>query len=451
MNSLIYDICVVGSGPGGFSAAISAKKAAPNARVLIVDRSGHLGGMAASGIPFLGFLDRQRRKIVGGFSDGLIDRLVAIGASRGVRFDPKHLSVSVVKPDLLKIAIADWCDELGIDILLHSELCGAETANGLMRAATFVCSGNFTRVEAKTFIDATGDGTLGFLAGAAYEKGRGPEGKVQPPTVIYTIQNVDKPRFIDYLEHSDRASLTAEYMREDDNYCVVCLNSLWHQLSPRGEWPIQIWAFICVNSLNDGEVFVNGPRMPKTDPTDAASVTKAELLGQKQAFSFTEMLRRYVPGFERCHISHVNDHIGVRETRRLMGLKKLVVNEAKESIIPSDSIALAGYPIDIHSSDDNTSVMVPLDKPFGIPYGCLVSRTFPNLLLSGRCISVDPDVFGSTRVMATCFAIGEAAGIAAALSYEQNCLPNEISVDEVRAKLHENGAILDEADITETL
>jgi len=437
-----YDICVVGAGPGGFMAALAAKKTNPEASVLLVERSGHLGGMAASGIPFLGFLDKQQRKIIGGLSDTLIERLVEKGGSRGIRHDPHHVSISVATPDVVKIAIGELCEEAGVDVLLHCELCDATSENGRVTSATFVCCGNKTRIEAEIFIDATGDGTLAYLSGAEVEKGRGAEGKVQPPSCIYTIQNVDKERIISYLEKKGAPSVSPEYMRADPNYCVVCLNDLWQELNPIGQWPMQIWAFICVNSLNKGEVFVNGPRMPKTDPTDPISMTRSELLGQRQAFQFTEVLRKHVAGFEDCFISHINDSLGVRETRRIMGRKLLCVDEVKNGETPADTIALAGYPIDIHSSDDNTSIMIRMDKPFGVPYGCLVSRSFDNLMMCGKHISVDPDVFGATRVMATCFALGQAAGTAAAMALREGVHPAALNVQDLQAQLEKDGAIL---------
>ena len=134
--------------------------------------------------------------------------------------------------------------------------------------------------------------------------------------------------------------------------------------------------------------------------------------------------------------------MGIRETRRIVGrkiLKKDVLNEGK---IAEDTIALAAYNIDIHHGNDVGIELKGVDRAFGIPYGCLLSKDIEGLIMSGRCISVDSFIFGSTRVMGTCMAIGEAAGTSAGLVIKNGCSPSEVSVEELRNQLLKNGAIL---------
>jgi hypothetical protein len=439
--SYSYDVAVIGSGPGGFSAAIAAAR--NGAKVLLLERNGHLGGMMSTGLCFLGYLDRLGRPVVGGFATEWADRLTKIGAALGVRKCPKHYSMMVVKPDFCKILASDLCEENKVDVLMHSYLIDAAIENGKIAKAIFRCAGNSIEVDAKIFIDATGDGTLAYLAGAAYEKGN-EKGEMQPPSILYAIGGVDHEKFFAWLEKhpEEMGEYTLEYLRESPNWCFVTLGNLFKKLQPKGEWPIAIWAFLCINSLNPGQVVVNGPRMPRTDATDPRDLTKAERKGVRQTVAFTEMLRKHVGGFEQCYISHINDSICIRETRRIVGKKKLTLKEALAGSIPDDSIALAAYFIDIHSSKDFTSQGHRLENPYGIPYLCLVSQTHDNLMMAGRCISVDNIVFGSTRVMATCMAGGEAAGVGAALAIRNRCNPADVDTNAVRQILRQRGAIL---------
>ena len=205
---------------------------------------------------------------------------------------------------------------------------------------------------------------------------------------------------------------------------------------------MDIWSMICINRLNDFEVAVNGPRMSATDATDPISVTKAEINGQKQAFQFMDILHEYVGGFEKAYISRINDSIAVRETRRVVGLKTLTADDVLSGRVGDDTIALGSYPVDIHGSKDFTSTYQPFEEPYGIPYLCTVSASIRNLMMCGRCISVDSQAFGSTRVMGTCFAVGEGVGIGAALAVQKNITPAEVDVAEIRKRLLEHGAIL---------
>lgn len=178
-------------------------------------------------------------------------------------------------------------------------------------------------------------------------------------------------------------------------FVLVTLQKLWAKLNPIGEWPMGIWAMIYINRFNYSEVCINGPRMAATDATDPQSITQAEILGQRQAVAFIEMLRKYVPGFEKAFLSHINDSIGVRETRRIVGYKTLRIDDVKAGVTGDDTIALGSYPIDIHGSKDYSSQFIHVDEPYGIPYLTTVCKTVGGLMMAGRCISVDREAYGS--------------------------------------------------------
>lgn len=441
VKTVSYDIAVIGSGCGGISAAIAAAR--QGCKVVIIEKNGFVGGLSASGIPFLGYLDLQKRPAVGGFATEFVDELVKDGAALGVRYCPQHLSVVDVMPDKVKLTAARMLRENDVDVLLHTNLIGSEVENRKIRRITCECCGTRLFVTAKIFVDATGDGTLAYLSGAEYEKGTAGV-DLQPPSVIFTVGGVDKPAFFRWIEENpeELGLYSMEYLRSSPDFCFVTLFPLWAKLNPLGEWPMGIWAMILINRLNDSEVCINGPRMAATDATDPFSVSAAELLGQQQAAQFVETLRKYVGGFEKAYVSHINDAIGVRETRRVVGCQTLTLDAVKNAVIDENTVALGSYPIDIHGSADFTSSFVHVDKPYGIPYLAAVCRDIDNLTLGGRCISVDKTAFGSTRVMGTCFAVSEASGIGAAMAAKQGIAPKDVSVADLRKVLLEHGAIL---------
>ena len=155
-----------------------------------------------------------------------------------------------------------------------------------------------------------------------------------------------------------------------------------------------------------------------------------------------EVFREYVPGFENCYISSIAPNLGVRETRRFAGIRSVTYEDAMAALVPEDTICLSGYKIDIHHDGENATLFRKVDRPFGVPYGALVSRDVSNLLFAGRCISVDAYVIGSVRVMSCCMAMGQAAGLGASMALDGHKTPAEVDIVALRVELQKQNAIL---------
>ena len=130
-----YDIAVVGGGPAGLAAAITAARRGK--KVVIVEKNGYLGGNLTIGIPPLGFLDENGRQCIAGFGEEFINRLKADGACYGHRYCPKHNSVSNLDAEYVKIAAFEMCIESGVDVLLHLETLSVECEGGIIKSAVF--------------------------------------------------------------------------------------------------------------------------------------------------------------------------------------------------------------------------------------------------------------------------------------------------------------------------
>ena len=420
-----YEIAVVGGGPAGLSAALAAARR--GRKVVLLEKNGYLGGNATLGLPLLGFLDLDGRRVTGGLAQEYVRRLTARGQCFGHRTCPKHNSVTNIDPEGFKILAVEMCREAGIDVLLHLEVCRVEVEKGEIRRIVLFGKGNEVVVRAKIYIDCTGDGDVAYLAGCDYESGQPDTGVLQPPTVMFTLENVDTGRLFDYIEEhpeemtysatiDHRPGYDADYFRASPNHVFVGLRQTFARLREQGECPVDRETLIYIKSPKPGEVFVNSTRLLNTDATDIIGLTRAEMEGQLQAAKLADMLRKHVPGFEKCFISSIAPTLGVRETRRFRGIRRLEQDMLLEGRVPEDTIALGAYKIDIHSGRDRTTVFKTVKEPYGILYGCLVSAQIRKLMFAGRCASMDAASLASARVMPQCMSMGEAAGTAAELA-----------------------------------
>ena len=444
-------IAVIGAGPAGLSAALTAARMGK--KVLLLEKNGYLGGNATLGLPLLGFLDLKGRRIVGGIAQEYVDRLTARGQAFGHRTCPKHNSVTNIDPEGFKVLAIELCRQAGVEVLLHLEACQVEKEGDRIKRVLFYGKGTQVAVTADLFIDCTGDGDVAYLADCTYAAGQPGTGVLQPPTVMYTLENVDTAKLFDYIEQhpeemtysatiDHRPGYDAAYFRASPNHVFVGLSKIFARLREQGNCPVERNTLIYIKSVNPGEVYINSTRLLNTDATDLFDLTRAELDGQLQAAALTQVLKEYVPGFENAFISSIAPTLGVRETRRFKGAFELTGQMLLDGVIPPDTIALGGYKIDVHSGTDRNTVFKTVEEPFGIPYGCLVSPQVPNLMFAGRCASMDADALAAVRVMPQCMSMGQADGVAATMALDQKVDPAQVDVQALRQILLDQGAVL---------
>ena len=221
------------------------------------------------------------------------------------------------------------------------------------------------------------------------------------------------------------------------------MQNLLKRLKEEGKCPIARDTIIFIRQPIPGEVAVNTIRLLNFDGSNVHDLSQGEMEAHLQIPVLIDFFRTYVPGFENCYLTSINASIGVRESRRIVGEKMLDYHDCLDGKKPEDTIALCSYFLDIHNGAGDDTTGISIEEPFGIPYGCLVSKDIKNLMMAGRDISVDPVTFGATRIMNVCMAVGQAAGEAAAMCVAGNKIPKNVDVKELRKHLLEQKAILD--------
>ena len=398
-------VLVVGGGTAGVSAAVAAARA--GADVLLVERLGYLGGLATGGmiILLLTLDDGRGRQVVGGLCQEVSDRLARRGAAvfpdrhEWGRPDealvardrtwglvwghgPHRVRYSVAyDPEELKFALNEMVEDAGVQLLLHAYACEALVDRGRVTGVTFQAKSGRFAVLADVVIDASGDGDVFVSAGAAHATEK------VLPWLWFTLSGVEDPA---------RAAGAG-----------------------------------CFQTVGKDKVLLPWGATErvarKIDATDPDDLTYAELACRKQVMAEVDRLRAEVPGFAHASVGHIADQLGITESRRLVGAHVLSREEMDQPC--ADVIAVTGH-------------WTKYESLYHIPYRSLLAREFANLLVAGRCISVDHRVHHATKEIPACMATGQAAGVAAALAVGNGVEPKGMDVEELQRRLEGQGAIL---------
>lgn len=416
------NVLVVGGGPAGFGAAMSAAWA--GAKVILAERYGFLGGNATAALvmPFASSYTEhpvQKRPaattlfptdhgsgepVIAGVYRKLITCLVKSGG-----IIPPSLKTGYTipfDPEIFKLVMLQLIDEAGVHILLHALASDIVDDQG-KRGVVFETKSGPIVIKAQVIIDCTGDGDLAARAGARYEIGRDHDGLVQPMTLMFRMAEFERVAFQAYVrEHPDQW------------YGVHGLWDLIRKATDAGELELKREDILFFATPHEREVCFNSTRVTKVLGIDVWDLTYAEWESRWQMRQITAFLRRYVPGFEKAYIAQSGVHIGVRETRRIVGDYQLTENDVLSARKFPDVIARCAYPMDIHNPEGKGTEFkrLPPGEAYDIPLRCLLPEGIDGIIVAGRCISGTHEAHSSYRVMPASIATGQAAGVCAAFA-----------------------------------
>jgi hypothetical protein len=438
-----YDVIVCGGGTAGCAAALAARRAGKS--VLLVERMSQFGGMGTSGLVchWLGGRTMDTRHwVVGGIFRELAEKAVAAGIAvlpslddfedvpytpygqfkgpllAGVPFDPFAMT-GLIERELL---------DAGVDCLLQAHVSAVVMDGNRIAAVDVQTKSGPLRIEGTSFIDATGDADVATRAGAGYIQGDELDGDIAGVTLMIQLEGVDEERFMETV------------IREDDPRQRKRLADL----KTRGilDVPMDILVFVKLN--REGRFMVNGNWSPAADATDPVWRTKAIMRLRRQGLRLVEAFQEYFPGLENCSLRAIASDLGVRETRRIDGIRRVTIAEVQAGLAEDDAIGLSCYGWDLGGSRNEGQPMHGKPKPpiVPIPYGIMVPKGPENVICPGRAVSVERQVLGPMRVMAPVMAMGEAAGIAACQVVDCRCIFADINVDSLQDQLRQNGALV---------
>ncbi len=439
-------VLVVGGGPAGIGAAVGAARS--GARTILVERYGFLGGNATASLvgPFMtSFSADGKTQVIRGVFDELVRRMekmggaihpskVPSGVARSAYMKHGHIGVTPFDPETMKLVSAELCLEAGVELLLHTIFIDPVVEGSAVRGAILHNKGGLQAVLATITVDCSADADVAARAGVPCRQGRESDGLTQPMTMFFRVGRVDRASVDAYFRaHPEEIERRMAFAS-----CITAAQAAGDYTIPRERLSLY-------ESPQEGVWRVNVSRILGMDGTKAEDLTRAEIEGRRQVMEILAFLRKYVPGFERCTLIDTAAQVGVRETRRIEGEYTLTRDDLVSGRDFEDTIACAAYPIDVHDptgSGGGVSNRGETANVYRIPYRCLVPKGVEQLLVAGRCVSATHEALGAIRVMPPSFAMGEAAGTAAALAAAEGLSPRRVPVDWVREALTLRGAYL---------
>lgn len=450
-QTLRTELLVVGGGPSGILCALAAAR--QGARVTLIEKYGFLGGCAtvSLALPLMSF-HAGENQVVRGYAQELIDRIRDLGGTCGHFRDPitGSCTITPVDSEVYKYVAQELLLEAGVNLLYHTELLAVtRQEDKITEALVHTASGNVI-IRADRYVDASGNGDLAFLAGEPMRTGRPSDGKTQPMTMVFKLTGVDRDEVIRYFqEHPGEVCLgegiTVKNLSDGPSLAIAGFFSKVSEAQAKGDFPTFRDRVLAFETNVPGEMTVNMSRVINKVPTRGFELSEGTIEGRRQIFQILKFLRAYVPGFAGARLTESAAQIGVRESRRLDGQFTLGQYDVIEGRTQPDCVALGCWPIDIHDPDGKQLTMVQMEPGtyYHIPYRCMLPRKTSNLLVTGRIISTTHEAFASSRTAPTCFALGQAAGIASVLSLQQKCAYADVPVNILQALLRETGQTLD--------
>ena len=411
-----YNLIVVGGGYAGCAAAVSAAR--QGLKVLLIEKGNCLGGAAVNCLvnpymPAATKLNGEHFELSQGIFNEILDNLSKYNAVTGRR---------TFNEEFVKIVLNDMVLSSGAEILFHTFLVDATCTYGIVNSITVANKAGLTKLQADMFIDCTGDADLAYRAGFSCRLGREEDGLCQPMTLCFRIANIDLSKY-----HEDRKEI----------------NRVYNEYKAAGKITNPREDVLIFPTLIDGVLHFNATRIVKLNPVDPFDVTKAEIEARKQALKIFYMLKDNIEGFENCQLLMTAADIGVRESRMINGEYLLTGDDLVACTKFYDSIALGNYDIDIHNplGSGTSHYYFKSGEYYTIPYRSLIPKGAKNLLVSGRCISVDHQAQASIRILPIVTCLGQAAGLAAAIAHNTKNDVKNININTLHNLLSEAKAV----------
>jgi hypothetical protein len=437
------DVVVIGGGPGGVASAIAAAR--NGAKTVLLERYGHLGGMATGGLVNIipNLADISGKQHIYGITQERLERLDTRGGTtypspkergtadkdvvdfyhdanmgwfylrKGHDGRSRVIYSAVVDPEILKNEFNDMVLDSGAELLLHSWGTRAITENNTVKGIVFESKSGTQAVLGKVIIDSTGDGDILVSAGAAFDNECDNRRRTAWLAFVWWVTNVDLEKYDDFKASQPEKfkDLMQELVRLDGypGFFKGILKNM----------PNTVW-YHCMQ-----------PQPERTDAMDVEQLTRIEIKARKRALITYEFMKKHMPGFEDSFIMLSAPQLGTQGGRRVIGEYTLTENDMESDEVFEDTIAVLA---------NNDYGEISLKHPaLCVPYRCLVPRETEGLLVACRAFSSSDMINETFNIIPHCMCYGQAAGTAAALAVKAGIQPRKVDYKVLTDTLRNQG------------
>ena len=427
------DVVVCGGGCSGVTAAVAAARG--GASVVLLERWPTVGGMATNAL-VNGWHRSDRVKMV---IYGLVEESAQRAAEHGwIRQDANYPHVHETHwfdPEGMRIVWHRMLEEARVHTLCNIAAGEPVLEDGRLRAVLCDTKRGRRAVTGRVFIDATGDGDLAAKAGCAFELGRASDGGVQGMTLIFSLKGIDAVALQAAAPQAAEPMLARmRELRDAGRFPQFNEGNTRHYL----HWSQDdmLWNMLPVAG----------------DALDERELTRLTVQAREQLVQYIDLWRKEMPGFANARIGQTGYAVGVRESRRITGVKTLTAEMVLGAAKHNDAIGHGVWMVDIHDpkgtghttyTDRGDSNMVPQGRSYHIPLGMCLSPTVPNLAVVGRCASSTHEAMASVRVQTHCMVMGQGVGTCAAMALRGGVDLRQVDVPNLQRQLKADGVYLE--------
>lgn len=435
-----FDVVVAGAGTAGVMAALASAR--QRARTLLIERKGYPGGTVTEGGTALhsfynlwkAFDGAEKRQVVRGLPQEIVDRLMAIGGcsghaemSRGYNYDSVCTAIDT---ELYKLVAFEMLDEAGVVVAVHTLLAGAIRGGSRLRGVITESRDGREAILADAFVDCTAYGDLSAYAGARYT-----EPNDYDVCNSIALANVDVDRLGVWLEEHNAVTQRAEGLRSGREGQIVRLQGNPARLpGPFAEEANRIGMSMVTTTVHDNYfMFIKVNMRLPVSPTSRDAVSRAELELRKRHLRAVELFRRFVPGCEKAFIARTSPGLNIRRGRLISCDYDITHEDVIEGRHFDDEIMVYGF------HDMAPHFQIKDGGTYGIPYRALCVQGLDNLYACGMMITSDRRAHMSTRNTVCSMGQGQDAGTAAALCALRGCTARQLPYPALRERLEKDG------------
>ena len=434
------DVLVVGSGPGGLSAALAAARA--GVETTLLERYGCFGGnITQVGVEGFAWYRHPATIDSEGIGPELEARALAMHAASPEPQSTSHALDAEMFKHVADVLVA----EAGIHPMLHRMFVAPIMEGAAIRGVIVESKAGREAILAKRVIDATGDADVAARCGAPIRKT--PREQMMATSVMFSMSGVNKGRFIaavkadpqTYADWGGNGEWDIETDGKEDALFSPFLRKPFKKALEAGLLPANLstiagtWGTVS----DQGDLtYLNMVHLPECDGTNPDDLTRGEIEGRRQAVMAVAALKRFMPGCEDAKLRNFGMTLGIRDTRKIDAAYNMTEADVRGQARFDDSIGIFPEFIDGYG----VLILPVTGRYFHVPYRAMLPQRIDNLLVAGRSIGGDKISHAAVRNMMCCAVAGQGAGAAAAVSVKTGETLDRLDLAFVQAELRRQGA-----------